>query len=96
MKSAAGLLMVLLAAPARGQEARSRAVIEIWNTDRASATPLDLSSRAGWVRIADGETPGSVTGDLVMTNGPVTLVIRRRDLAVEVYGGTTLRALTKA
>jgi hypothetical protein len=92
MRSIAGAFLVLLAAPAIAQEARSRAVIEIWDTGRASASPLDLSSKAGWTRIADGETPGSVKGDTVMTNGPVTIVIRKSDSAVEVYGGSTLRA----
>jgi hypothetical protein len=92
MRCVAGALLVFAAAPVLAQEARARAAIEVWDTGQASETPLAISSRSGWARVPEGQTPAAFTGDAVLTNGPVTIVIRKREQAVEVYGGSLLRA----
>jgi hypothetical protein len=92
MKGIAGALLAFLAAPVPAQEGRAKTAIEIWNTGEASSSPLEISSRNGWTAVPAGETLASFTGDVVMTNGPVTVVLRKRGLAVEVYGGSLLRA----
>ena len=86
MKCLAGAFLVLVSSPGVPQEGRAKALIEIWDTQQTSDSPWAISSRKGWTPVAAGQAPASFTGDAVMTNGPVTIIVRKRDLAVEVYG----------
>ena len=90
-----GALLVLLAwsEPIRSTEAaqpapaRSRSGITVWDTGKPSAEALDPAVLAGqnhWTSISFGQTPGSLKGDAVLSNGRIAAVVRKQDSAVEV------------
>jgi hypothetical protein len=66
------------------------AAVAVWDTGRASETPLasaDLAARTGWTQVAQDRPATSFQGDLVLTNGRMAAVFRKRSAAVEVYSG---------
>jgi hypothetical protein len=78
-------LLALVAAPALAQD-RPRGGIGAWDTGTASAaalTPEALAARSGWTAL---DKPGAAKGDLVVTNGRVTLVARKGADALELHG----------
>ena len=69
----------------------ARAGLEIWDTGKASAEPLALSaleSKAGWTKAAES---GPIRGDAVLSNGRMTVVIRKSG-AAELYSPAAARA----
>jgi hypothetical protein len=86
---AAVLLLSLLNVPlARSQEAP--AGLAAWDTGQASADPLtgeQVSAKSGWTPISkDSAAPSSFKGDVVVSNGRVLAVARKKASALEVYG----------
>jgi hypothetical protein len=55
MKFIAGTLLAFVAAPVFAQEGKTKAEIEIWNTEQASSSPLSISSRTGWTAVPSGQ-----------------------------------------
>jgi hypothetical protein len=53
----------------------------IWDTGKASPTPIDPASRNGWTAVAEG---ASFRGDAVLSNGRISAVFRRESGAVEM------------
>jgi hypothetical protein len=69
----------------------ARAGLEIWDTGKASAEPLALSaieSKAGWTKVAES---APVQGDAVLTNGRLTVVVRKGG-AADLYSPAAPRA----
>jgi hypothetical protein len=62
--------------------------IGAWDTGQASAESLVLEP-AKWTSLA--EPASSFKGDAVITNGLLTVVLRRKSSSAEVYGGAMLR-----
>jgi len=56
----------------------SRAGLELWDTGRPSAEPIPIAAieaKAGWTRV--GPDGGPIKGDAVLSNGKITVVVRR-------------------
>jgi len=69
----------------------ARAGLEIWDTGKASAEPLAvaaLESKGGWTKVAE---PGAIQGDAVLTNGRLTVVVRKSGGA-DLYSPSAARA----
>jgi hypothetical protein len=69
----------------------ARAGLELWDTGRASAEPLTLAaieSKAGWTKAGE---PGPIRGDAVLTNGRISVVVRKSG-AADLYSSTAARA----
>jgi len=69
----------------------ARAGLEIWDTGKASAEPLTVAaieSKAGWTKAAES---GPIKGDAVLSNGRMTVVIRKSG-AAELYSPAAARA----
>lgn len=82
---ALALLVLALTPPARPG-------LELWDTGRNSAEPLApsaLEAKSGWTKVS-AET-GTVKGDAVLTNGRLTVVVRRSGSG-ELYSSAGLRA----
>jgi len=78
-------LVALLVPPARGG-------LELWDTGTPSADPLPiaaLEARAGWTKV--GAESGPIRGDAVLSNGKLSVVVRRAGSA-ELYSATAVRA----
>jgi len=68
----------------------ARAGLEVWDTGKASAEPLALAaieSKAGWTKIAE---TGEVKGDAVLSNGRITVVVRKSG-AADLYSPNAAR-----
>src|SRR5436190_3536146 len=63
--------------------------IAAWDTGQASAEPLMLEPTK-WTALS--EPVPSFKGDAVITNGRLTVVVRKQSAAVEVYAGPALRS----
>src|SRR3954470_16580733 len=77
-------LVVLLVPPAR-------AGLELWDTGKPSAEPLPLSAleaKSGWTKVSDA---GAIKGDAVLSNGRLTVVVRRAGSA-DLYSPAAARA----
>ena len=62
--------------------------IAVWDTGRPSAdplTPADLERKDGWARTPRNEKPAVFLGDIVMANGRVVAVLRKRDSDVMLF-----------
>jgi len=73
--------------------------VGLFDTCAVSATPLTasvLSNKAGWTRLAEDDTEHRFTGEAVLVNDRVALVLRRGAAEAELYargpGGFALRA----
>lgn len=55
--------------------------LSVWDTGKASPTPLDLEKREGWTALAE---PAEFKGDAVLGNGKIVAVFRRQSPAVEL------------
>src|SRR5947207_13126019 len=69
----------------------ARAGLEIWDTGKASAEPLALAaieSKAGWTKAAES---GPIKGDAVLSNGRITVVVRKSG-AADLYSPAAARA----
>lgn len=66
----------------------TRTGFSVWDT----ATPLEGAPQApaSWKKMAPGQR--EFEGDLVVTNGRITAVARKKGAGLEVYAGTNLRA----
>jgi len=62
--------------------------IAAWDTGQASADPLVIDP-AKWTALS--EPAPSFKGDAVITNGRLTVVVRRQSTSAEVYAGGALR-----
>jgi hypothetical protein len=70
----------------------ARAGLELWDTGKPSAEPLSiaaLEAKAGWTRV--GPDGGAIKGDAVLSNGKITVVVRRAGSA-DLYSPTAARA----
>ena len=84
------VLFVCLAGPGvvRGQEAKPRLAVTVWDTGRPSEqalAPAALAGRNDWTVIPRGRKADAFQGDAVVTNGRIIAVLRRQDSAVEVH-----------
>jgi hypothetical protein len=78
-------LVVLLLPPAR-------AGLELWDTGKSSAEPLSLAAleaKEGWTRV--GADSGPIRGDAVLSNGKMTVVVRKGGSA-DLYSPAAARA----
>src|ERR1051325_10165735 len=69
----------------------ARAGLEIWDTGTTSAQPLTpaaIDAKAGWTKVAE---TGSIKGDAVLSNGRLTVVVRRNGTA-DLYSPAAARA----
>jgi hypothetical protein len=69
----------------------TRAGLELWDTGQASAEPLTpaaIESKAGWTKVAE---TGAIRGDAVLSNGRLTVVVRRNGSA-DLYSPAAARA----
>jgi hypothetical protein len=83
----------VLAGEGASQDA-ARVAFGVWDTGKPSADPLTvaaLAARSGWTLVAPGGAPAP-QGDVVVSNGRITMVARRQGTGVEVYTPTALRA----
>jgi len=80
---ALGIAILLLAT----QSSRG---IAAWDTGQTSAAPLTVDARDGWTSLA--EPAPAFKGDAVITNGRLTVVVRKQAPSVEVYAGPALRS----
>ncbi len=64
--------------------------IVAWDTGQSSAEPLNLESKTGWTALA--EPVPSFKGEAVITNGRLSVVLRKGSPAAEVYSGNALRS----
>ncbi|MBI3856528.1 MAG: hypothetical protein HY293_12645, partial [Planctomycetes bacterium] len=74
-----------------GQAARPG--IGAWDTGASAAEPLApaaLSAKTGWTLLPDAAP--SFRGDAVISNGRLSVVIRKQSPAVEVYAGSAMRS----
>ncbi|HEV3119935.1 MAG TPA: hypothetical protein VGY58_22940, partial [Gemmataceae bacterium] len=65
---------------------RSRAMLSVWDTGRASAEQFDgaaIEQKQGWKPIV--ETAATFTGDAVISNGRLLAVARQHGNGVELY-----------
>src|SRR6185436_13633849 len=67
-----------------------RAGVGAWDTGQASAEPLALEAKGGWTALS--EPVSSFKGDAVISNGRLTLVVRKQSPAAELYAGAMLRS----
>lgn len=74
-------LPLLLLAALLPQDAKARSGLQVWDTGKASPSPLRLDARDGWTSPAEG---AAFKGDAVLSNGRVTAVFRRECGAVEM------------
>ncbi len=81
------LQLLIVAALAAPQEKQG---LGIWDTGKLSAAALDLSARGGWTAAA--EAGAAIKGDAVLSNGSVTLVVRRQDGGAELHAAAGPRA----
>ncbi|HVE40993.1 MAG TPA: hypothetical protein VNM14_13950 [Planctomycetota bacterium] len=68
--------------------ALQRAGVAAWDSGQSSAEPLtsaSVASKAGWTSLSEPAT--SFKGDAILSNGRLTLVLRKLSGAVEVYAG---------
>src|SRR4051812_25166928 len=86
---------------ARGEDglAKPKTGLAVWDTGRPSPKELTLAALAGtkdWTAIPIDKTASSFTGDAVVSNGRIAVVVRREDSAAEVYslvdGAAALRS----
>ena len=72
----------------------------LFDTGTSSSAPISgdaLEKKSGWIRLPEDQTAHRFTGDAVLSNGRLTVVLRRNAPGAEVYsdgeGGPTLRTL---
>src|SRR5262249_52892875 len=66
----------------------TRAVLAVWDTGKPSAQPLApeaIEQKSDWQPIARNETTHAFQGDVVLTNGHLLAVARKRGKGVELY-----------
>src|SRR5258708_14889970 len=69
-------------------QASPRPGIAAWDSGDASASPLAadaLEQKAGWRKLDAAPKAGELKGDLIVTNGRLLLVVRRKGSGVELY-----------
>src|SRR5258708_207587 len=89
MKTLRGLARVsrITGSGAEG-EASARPGMAGWGSGDASASPLaadSLEQKAGWRKLDAAPKAGELKGDLIVTNGRLLLVVRRKGSGVELY-----------
>ncbi|HLY08391.1 MAG TPA: hypothetical protein VKW04_03690 [Planctomycetota bacterium] len=70
----------------------ARAGLELWDTGKPSTDPLPiaaLEAKAGWTKV--GAESGPIKGDAVLSNGRITVVVRKAGSA-DLYSPTAPRA----
>ena len=75
--------------PAQPSNSPADPTVRIFDTGKPSSKPLstrDFSTQSAWTRVADGQTDHALTGDLVLANDRLAVVLRRGARGVEVYG----------
>lgn len=82
------------------RQAMLEAAVSLFDSGSPGAGPLDsatLAGRAGWTKLAEDETTHRFSGDAVLLNNHVALVLRRGAPGAELYGrgpsGFALRAV---
>jgi hypothetical protein len=99
--------MLLLAMPlgpraaSRSPEPGQRAGMMVWDTGRSSKdalSPEEFSAKSGWTQIPEDKTGGSLKGDLVLSNGRVSIVARKQGSGIDLHsaqaGGAQRSRLT--
>ena len=81
------------------RQALIAAAVSLFDTRTSSAAPLAASAvagKAGWMKLAEDDTDHRFSGDAVLFNDRLALVLRRGAAGAELYargdGGFTLRA----
>jgi hypothetical protein len=85
MRLIAALIPAFLALPALGQDAKPRSGFVVWDTGTSSASPLSLADKSAWKELPADADGATFKGDAVMTNGKVTVVVRKQAPIAELY-----------
>jgi len=69
-------------------ETKPKPALAAWDTGKSSdksLTPANLAEKDRWTQVPVNETLDSFKGDAVLSNGRVTVAVRKRGTAAEVY-----------
>jgi hypothetical protein len=83
------LIVWQITSPQMAAEPAADSSVMLFDTGLLSPAPLSataLSARSGWARLPEEETGHQFTGDVVLTNGRLTAVLRRGGPGAELYG----------
>jgi hypothetical protein len=83
------LIVWQITSPQMAAEPAADSSVMLFDTGSLSPAPLSataLSARSGWARLPEEKTGHQFTGDVVLTNGRLTVVLRRGGPGAELYG----------
>jgi hypothetical protein len=76
-------------AGAQPAQSKSKTAISVWDTGKPSATSLPpttvVAGKSEWRFVPADTTIEAYSGDAVLSNGRIAMVVRQQDTAIEVY-----------